>query len=450
MEKLGFTHSTPQDLGRPSYNPKDLAKLYLYGGLNHIRSSRKLERECKTNLEAMWLLRGLAPDFKTIADFRKDNPAAIGALFKAFVTFLQELCLYGAQQVTVDGTKLKAVNSQYKAFNQKSLAIRIKRMEKSVKHYLEELDAVDEQEAVDEQKVASEVGDQAKACQVNKLAALLEKKEKFERILEGTEQSGQREIALTDSECRLMKNHGRIEPCYNVEAAVDAKNHLIVDYKVTTSASDLNQLSSVAIGAKETLGVEHIDAIGDKGFFDFMQIKQCVDNGVIPYVAVKKSGSGGSAVLPAFTADKFIYNKSSDVYICPAGQRLVFGYSTVREGMDMRVYKCQRAVCSLCRFFMAGCTSNRCGRAIWRWVHEAVVDQMRERVRLHPEVMDERRKVAEHPFGTFKRAFGAPYLLLKGLRKVSGEVGLLMVAYNLRRALNILGVKALIGALVKK
>ena len=324
MEKLGFTHSTPQDLGRPSYNPKDLCKLYLYGGLNHIRSSRKLERECKTNLESMWLLKGLAPDFKTIADFRKDNPAAIGALFKDFVAFLKDLSLYGAKQVTVDGTKLRAVNSNDKAFTQRALAKRIKVMEKSVTHYLEELDAADEQEASDEQQANSELGEEAKAFEVDKLAALLEKKQKSEEILDKMEKSGQKEVALTDPDCRQMMNHGRVESCYNMQAAVDSKNHLIVNYLVTNEASDLNQLSGVAISAKETLGVEQIDCLSDKGYFDFMQIKQCVDNGVTPYVAVKRSGSGGSIVSPEFTADKFRYDKDADVYVCPAGQRLFF------------------------------------------------------------------------------------------------------------------------------
>jgi hypothetical protein len=321
-------------------------------------------------MEAIWLMKGLTPDFKTIADFRRDNAQAIGALFKEFVSFLQELSLYGAQQITVDGTKLKAVNSQYKAFNQKSLAVRIKRMEKSVTHYLEELDAADEQETVDEEKAASEVDEQAKAFKVNKLAALLDKKEKCQAILSGMEKSGQKEVAFTDSECKLMKNHGRIEPCYNVQAVVDAKNHLIVDYKVTNSASDLNQLSTVAISAKETLGVEQIDCIGDKGYFDFLQIKQCVDNGVTPYIAVKKSGSGGGAVLPGFTADKFNYDKRADVYVCPAGQHLAFSHCSVREKMIYRLYKCPRGVCSLCQFFMTKCTRNRKGRVIWRWVHE--------------------------------------------------------------------------------
>ena len=450
MEKLGFTHSTPQELGRPSYNPKDLCKLYLYGGLNHIRSSRKLERECKTNLECIWLLKGLTPDFKTIADFRKDNPSAIGALFKDFVAFLKDLSLYGAKQVTVDGTKLRAVNSNDKAFTQRALAKRIKVMEKSVTHYLEELDAADEQEASDEQQANSELGEEAKAFKVDKLAALLEKKQKSEEILDKMEKSGQKEVALTDPDCRQMMNHGRVESCYNMQAAVDSKNHLIVNYLVTNEASDLNQLSGVAISAKETLGVEQIDCISDKGYFDFMQIKQCVDNGVTPYVAVKRSGSGGSIVSPEFTADKFRYDKDADVYVCPAGQRLYFHCCTFQDGMDRRIYKCQKGVCSSCQFFMTKCTSNKSGRVIWRWVHEEVVDDMRERMKLHPEVMDERKKVVEHTFGTLKRAFGAPYLLLRGLRKVSGEVGLLLFSYNLRRALNILGVEALIGALVKK
>jgi hypothetical protein len=246
-----------------------------------------------------------------------------------------------------------------------------------------------------------------------------------------------------------MKNHGRIEPCYNVQTAVDSKNHLIVDYKVTNSPSDLNQLSPVAIGAKETLGVEHIDAVGDKGYYDFLQIKQCVDNGVRPYVAVKKSGSGGSEVSCEFSADKFLYNKSADVYVCPAGQCLVFSCLTVRKGMSMRIYKCHGGVCPSCKFFLNGCTKRKNGRMIWRWVHQEVVDEMKARLLLHPEVMEERKKVAEHPFGTIKRAFGAPYLLLKGLRKVGAEVGLLLTAYNLRRAVNILGVDTLIQALVR-
>ena len=220
----------------------------------------------------------------------------------------------------MDGTKLRAVNSNDKAFTQRALAKRIKVMEKSVKHYLEELDAQDEQEASDEHQAGSEAGEEAKAFEVDKLAALLRKKQKSEEILGRMEKSGQKEMALTDADCRQMMNHGG--DCYNMQAAVDPKNHLIVNYLVTNEASDLNQLSAMAISAKETLGVEQIDAVADKGYFDFMQIKQCVDNGVTPYVAVKRSGSGGSIVSPEFTADKFRYDKGVDLYVCPAGQRL--------------------------------------------------------------------------------------------------------------------------------
>jgi hypothetical protein len=192
---------------------------------------------------------------------------------------------------------------------------------------------------------------------------------------------------------------------------------------VTNEASDLNQLSGVAINAKETIGVGQIDCLSDKCYFDFMQIKQCVDNGVIPYVAVKHSGSGGSLVSPEFRADKFRYDKGADAYVCPVGQRLNFFYITSRDGMDRHVYKCDKHVCLSCQFFMTKCTSNKEGRVIWRWVHEEVIDEMRKRMRLHPEVMGERKKVVEHAFGTLKRAFVAPFLLLRGLGKVSGRLG---------------------------
>jgi transposase len=323
-------------------------------------------------------------------------------------------------------------------------------MENSVKHYLEELDAADDQESSDEQQASSESGQDAKAFEVDKIASLLDKKEKSEAILDKMQKTNQKQIALTDPDCRQMMNHGRVESCYNMQAAVDSKNHLIVNYLVTNEASDLNQLSGVAISAKETLGVEQIDCISDKGYFDFMQIKQCVDSGVRPFVAVKRSGSGGSIVSSEFTSDKFRYDKDTDVYVCPAGQSLYFHCNMSQDGMNKRVYQCPKSVCSKCQFFMTKCTSNKKGRLIWRWIHEEVVDDIRARMKLHPEIMDERKKVVEHTFGTLKRAFGAPYLLLKGLRKVSGEVGLLLLTYNLRRALNILGVQALIGALFRK
>ena len=212
----------------------------------------------------------------------------------------------------------------------------------------------------------------------------------------------------------------------------------------------MNQLSGIAINAKETLDVEQIDCISDKGYYDFVQIKQCVDNRVTPYVAVKTSGSGGSLYFRSLLlTNSFMIRMVTRMFVRPDSLFTLLCNHFMKR-MDRRIYMCQKGVCSSCEFFMTKCTSNKKGRVIWRWVHERVVDDLKQRMRLHPKVMGERKKVVEHTFGTLKRAFGAPYLLLKGLRKVSGEVGLLLFSYNLRRALNILGVEALIGALVRK
>ncbi len=438
LEKMGFTHAAPVETGRPSYNPKDLLKLYIYGYLNQARSSRKLERECQRNIEAIWLMKKLTPDHKTIADFRKDNAQCIKAVFKEFVKLCMGLDLYGAELIAVDGSKFKAVNAKEKHFTQKTLAKRVELIEKSATRYLEELDAADREE---EQNQAKHVWEE-------KVKALLSKKEKCEELLKRMKESGQNEVALTDPECRLMKTRGGIESCYNVETAVDAKNHLIVDYGVTNAPSDNHELCSIAKSAKETFGVERIEVVADNGFHDALEIKKCVDNGITPYVAQKRISNGGHGEVPTaeFSADKFIYDKNADLYVCPAGQKLEFYYSTVMEGKRMRVYNSRAGACFSCGFFMTKCTRFKVGRWIRRWEHEEVLEDMKRRLWLHPEVMDLRKELVEHPFGTMKRAFGAGYLLLKGLRKVGGEVGFTMLAYNIRRVLNILGPKALMAA----
>jgi transposase len=440
LETMGFTHAAVLEMGRPSYNPKDLLKLYIYGYLNQVRTSRKLERECHRNIEVIWLTKKLAPDHKTIADFRKDNAQAIKAVFKEFVKLCIGLGLYGKELIAVDGSKFKAVNAKEKHFNQKTLAKRIELIEKSATRYLEDLDAADREEAQNQTKHVWE----------EKIKALLSKKEKCEELLERMKNSGQNEVALTDPECRLMKTRGGIESCYNVETAVDAKNHLIVDYEVTNAPSDNHELYSIAKSAKETLGVERIEAVADNGFFDSMEIKKCVDAGVVPYVALKRNSNGGHGQVPTpeFSTDKFTYDRNADLYVCPAGQKLEFYYSTVMAGKKMRVYKSKSDACFSCPFYMTKCTKFKVGRWIRRWEHEEVLEDMKRRLLLHPKVMDLRKELVEHTFGTVKRAFGAGYLLLKGLSKVGGEVGFIMLAYNIRRVLNLLGPKALMMALV--
>ena len=217
---------------------------------------------------------------------------------------------------------------------------------------------------------------------------------------------------------------------------------------MTNEATDNHALSPLAKAAKETLEVEHINVVADAGLSDSLEIKECVDNGITPYVAQQKhQGPKRDVPAPGFSVDKFIYDKSMDVYVCPAGKKLEFAYCAVVEGKKMRIYKSKNGACFSCEFFMTKCSKNKLGKMILRWEHEEVMDEMRERLRLHPEVMDKRKEVAEHPFGTMKRASNAGYLLLKGLRKVDGEVGFTMIAYNMRRALNILGPLVLIQAI---
>jgi transposase len=441
LEKLGFTHSIPNDLGRPSYDPSDLLKLYIYGYLNQIRTSRKLQRECHRNLETMWLMKKLAPDFKTIADFRKDNVDCIKGVFREFVKFCMGLDLYGAKLVAIDGVKFKAVNSIDRNFNQKTLVYRLKTIDERVSKYLGEMEALDKEE--EKAEAARELEE--------KLKKIMKCKEEYTELLRKLKESNLNEVSLTDPESRLMKNRGKIEPCYNSHVAVDDKNHLIVDYNVTNAPADNCQLSAIAKGAKETLGVQRLDAITDKGFFNFMEIKECVDNGIVPYVPeqnrwgvgwVKKTG------IPAreFSSDKFVYDKDTDTFLCPAGKRLEFSYLDHAHEKKMRVYRTD--ACFSCEYFLTKCTRYKRGRTVWRWEHAEVVEEMKLRMKLEPWKLKARKRIVEHPFGTMKRAFNQGYLLLKGLRKTAGEVGFTMLAYNMRRVLNILGPKGIVALLV--
>jgi transposase len=434
LENLGFKHSTPAEVGRPSYNPSDLLKLYVYGYLNQIRSSRKLERECQRNIEVMWLMKKLAPDFKTIADFRKDNIDCVKGVFREFVKLCISLELYGAKCVAVDGTKFKAVNSLDNNFNRKNLAYRMKMIDQHVSKYLAEIEEEDRRE--------EEANSKHVEMLQEKVQKLIKRKNEYSELLRKLKESKQNEVSLVDPDCRLMKNRGRVEPCYNGQVAVDDKNHLIVDYDLTNAPADNCQLSFIAKGAKEMLGAEKLDAVADKGYFSFVQIKDCVDSCITPYVPeqnrygvgfVKRKG----VPTREFHVDKFVYDVGTDTFVCPAGNKLVFSYLDRAHQKNIRVYRTD--ACFSCEFFMAKCTLNKHGRTLWRWEHAEVLDEMRERILREPEKLALRKKLVEHPFGTMKRAFNQGYLLLKGLRKVSGEVGFTMLAYNMRRVLNILG-----------
>jgi transposase len=445
LEKLGFKHALPSDIGRPSYDPSDLLKLYVYGYLNQVRSSRKLERECHRNVEAMWLMKKLAPDFKTIADFRKDNVDCIKPVFKEFVYLCRSLDLYGAQIVAIDGSKFKAVNSKSNNLNEKTVALRLKRVEEKIAEYFREMDEND--------KADSGKAESLKVYELKeKINKLEEKKQLYEQVQSQMKQTGQKEVSLTDPDSRLMRvDSQRLDVCYNVQTSVDAKKHLIVDYDVINNSTDHHQLVNDAKAAKQTLGVERLEVTTDKGFYVMKDLKDCEQEGVtvfMPIPATVNPHKKYGVPEPKFYTDKFFYDSVRDVYVCPAGEELGFWKCIHKDSPERgRVYK--MACCALCGL-RSKCTRNKRGRIIFRGEFEDAVERLRSRLGASEgkEGLKLRRELAEHPFGTMKRAFNQGYLLLKGMRKVKGEVGFTMLAYNMRRAINILGVGMLI-ALVK-
>lgn len=447
MGKLGFKHAEHDDgPGRAPYDPRLILKILIWGYLNQIRSSRKLERECHRNLELLWITSKLAPDFKTIADFRKDNIDSIKPVFKEFVYLCRSLDLFGRELLGIDGSKFRAVNSKQRNFNEAKLAEALKRLDEKIARYLKEMEESDRSADDDD-------GNRTQNKQLKeKIAKMKEKRHEYLQAQNVMSETGQKEVSLTDPESRLMKNNGKLDVCYNTEAAFDSKNKLVVDYDVTNIASDQNQLKPTAEAAKETLGVARIDVTADTGFFSGVAIKECLDDGITPYVqelptsprsAAKKLG----VPTPEFYKDKFTYDKAIDSYVCPAGQRLEFLYWLEDNGKTFGAYR--TAACASCPFFMTRCTRNKDGRTMLRWEHEEVLEEMRVRL----ETVEGSRKrlvrkeLCEHQFGTIKRAFNQGYFLLKGLAKVRGEMGFTMLAYNMRRAINILGINALISAL---
>ena len=446
LEKLGFKHSILADTGRPSYNPSDLLKLYVYGYLNQVRSSRKLEKECHRNVEVMWLMKKLAPDFKTIADFRKNNVDCIKPVFKEFVYLCRSLDLYGAQIVAIDGTKFKAVNSKSNNLNEKTVALRLKLTEEKIAEYLKDLDSNDAKDS-EESKTAE--NDDLK----EKIRQLEEKKQQYEQIQSQMEASGQREVSLVDPDSRLMRvDSQRLEVGYNIQTSVDAKQHLIVDYDVINISTDHHQLTRDALAAKETLGVDELDVLSDKGFYVEKDVSDCEDNGIrvfMPIPAVFSPYKSVGVPAPEFYSVKFFYNASKDVYVCPVGVELPFWKLGGREGgLKGRLYR--TAFCSCCSV-RSKCTMNRRGRYMFRGEFDGAVDRLRARLETSEgkEKCRLRRTIVEHPFGTIKRAFNQGYLLLKGFRKVKGEVGFTMLAYNMRRVINIFGVGTLINLMKK-
>jgi transposase len=433
LEELGFDRSEPKETGRPPYDPRDILKLYIYGYLNRLRTSRTLERECQRNVELMWLMRKLRPDFKTIADFRKDNRKTFRGVFRQFVLVCKQMGLLGGELVAVDGSKFKAVNSGQRNFSAKKLEERLQEIDKKVKRYLNEMDRGDKQESHN-QVSAGEIKE--------KIEILKQRKGRYEELLKELKARGEKQISLTDPDSRAMAMTPKGEVSYNVQTAVDSKHHLIVEQDVTNEGLDNHQLLVMAQTTKETLGQTELNVVADMGYYNQEELKQCEEAGITAYVSkpiVSKNTARG-----LFGKEKFVYDAHGDCYRCPAGKRLDFRFESEQDGRKFRYY--WTTACPGCPL-KAQCTTDPRFHRIKRWEHEAILERIEQRVRANPSIMKRRKQIVEHPFGTIKFWNDQRHFLMKGLEKVKGEFSLSTLAYNIKRAINVLGVTRLIAEL---
>ncbi|MGB2691949.1 MAG: IS1182 family transposase [Thermodesulfobacteriota bacterium] len=441
LRDLGFAGIDPAATGRPAYHPATMLKLYIYGYLNRVQSSRRLEREAGRNLEVIWLLGKLAPDHKTIADFRKDNGPAIRQVCAQFVELCRQMGLLANASVAIDGSKFKAVNSRDNNFTKGKLERRLKQIEESVARYLGQIETADRRTAAGDDP--SEAVVLTKTRLKEKLAKLEEEVKRLREIERQVQASPDGQVSLTDPDCRSMATSGRGSGmvAYNVQSAVDTKHHLIVAHEVTNVGTDRSQLASMANAAKDALRTDKLDAIADRGYFKGQEILACKEAGIT--VTLPKPQTSGAKSKGRFGKPDFVYLSAENVYRCPADEKLQYRYTSNEGGLQMRSYWTN--ACASCAI-KSQCTTGK-ERRVKRWEHEHVVEAVQERLDKNPQAMRVRRETVEHPFATLKMRMGATHFLCKTLPKVAAEMALNVLGYNLTRVLNIVGVKALIKAI---
>jgi transposase len=436
LRGLGFAGMTPAATGRPAYHPATLLKLYVYGYLNKVQSSRRLEREAQRNVELMWLTGRLAPDHKTIADFRRENGPAIQAACAQFIVLCRQLGLFGSALVAIDGSKFKAVNTRDKNFTAYKVKRRIEQVAEHIAGYLQDLDTADRQEGE---------GVEARSVRLIEKVERLRAQMAMLKVMEAeVEAAPGRQVSLTDPDARAMATSGRGSGIvgYNLQSAVEAEHHLIVAHDVVMTGSDREQLASMAGKAKAAMGVEALDVLADRGYFSGEEILACETLGVRPFVP--KPLTSGAKANGRFGKQDFVYLPDQDLYRCPAGALLPRHMTTVEKGMTLHRYW-DRASCSGCRL-KPQCTPS-VERRITRWEHEAVIDALQTRMDLTPRAMRARRSLVEHPFGTIKAWMGHTHFLTKRLPNVKTEISLHILAYNMKRVMAVLGTKPLIEAI---
>jgi transposase len=435
LAKLGFDGVQPLAMGRPAYHPATQLKIYIYGYLNRVQSSRRLERECQRNVELVWLTGRLIPDFKTIADFRKDNGEAIRKVCRAFVLLCRRLELLGDASVAIDGSKFKAVNNRDKNFTEAKMKRRLEQIDQSIARYLSQLDTADRQgPAVPEAKTTR---------LKEKIATLRQEIERLNALNAQMMASEDKQISLTDPDARSMATSGKGSGIvgYNVQCAVDTTHHLIVAHEVTNVGTDRSQLSNMAEQARMEIGAETLEVVADRGYYEGEEILACETVGIT--VTLPKPMTSSAKAAGRFGKQDFIYVAADDVYRCPAGERLTYRYTNEEDGKTLRRY--WTAACQACTL-KAQCTPGK-ERRISRWQHEAVLETVQDRLDRNPDKMRVRRQTVEHPFGTIKAWMGATHFQMRTLPKVATEMALHVLAYNMKRVMRILGIGGLMAAM---
>lgn len=432
LATLGFAKARCAETGRPPYAPAMLLKLYLYGYLHRIRSSRRLEAECQRNVELIWLTGKLHPDFKTIADFRKDNLKPLKALARQFTLLCRKFELFGGELLAIDGSKFRAVNGRDHNFNASKLQELLAHTDARIAEYFEALETADTNEPARDQLTRAQLE--------QKIATLQEKRDWHAELLAQLD-AEQKQISTTDPDSRRMPTAQGNVVGFNAQIAVDAKHKLIAADEVTNEVTDITQLANVALEAKQNLALTQAEVVADAGYYNASEVSRCVEHGLTPHIP--KVDTSANTARGLFGKSQFHYDAAKDVYVCPAKQELTYRFRTEELGRELKYYRapgCQQ--CAL----RSRCHRNKANRTITREAHEPLMEQMAERMKAHPEKFKLRKQLAEHPFGTIKRTFGYDHFLLKGLAKVRTEWSLITLAYNFKRVLNLVSFQKLMAA----
>jgi transposase len=436
IKELNFTYCEPKETGRKAYDPKIMLKLYIYGYLRDIRSSRRLEAESKRNVELMWLIQKLSPDFKTIADFRKDNTEAIKKVFKEFTLLCKRLGLFGSELVAIDGSKFKAVNSKDNCYTVNNLKKDIKEIDNLINEYIAEIKKTDKKESKLKKIKENELKE--------KIKKIKKERKELSKILEEVEQNPEKQKSLIDPDSRMMKFSGKqFDVGYNGQISVDTKHHMIVTAEITNEGNDLKQLNSITEKTKTILGKKEMKVVCDSGYFNEKEIVNNESSGTKCYIPAPKKGM--KKADGTFGIEQFKYNKKKDVYECPNKKELTYRGTFKKEERIVRNYECSE--CNSCPI-REKCTKSKGNRYILRSEYAGIINKVKKRTRLNKKILKKRSQTVEHVFGTLKSWMGyRGGFLLKGLEKVSCEFSLLAMSYNIKRSVNILGVRRLIEAL---